>query len=179
MGKTRRRSTHSQRTQSDNFQMCQALQSIEVRRSRIHGRGLFARRDIAAGMRLIQYVGRRIPKKESADLCLKQNAYIFALNEREDVDGRVSWNPARLINHSCDPNCEAELDDREQIWILSRRAITRSEELTFNYGYDLEDFMNYPCHCGAATCLGYMVAEEFFPKVRQALSALATGSQSE
>jgi uncharacterized protein len=150
--------------------MRDALQSIEVRRSRIHGRGVFARRDITAGTRLIQYVGRKIPKRQSDDLCLKQNPYIFTLNEQEDVDGKVSWNPARLINHSCEPNCDAELDNDDRIWIVSRRAITRGEELTYNYGYDLKDFMNYPCRCGAATCLGYMVAEELFPAVRQLLS---------
>jgi SET domain-containing protein len=147
-----------------------ALQWIEIRRSRIHGRGLFARRDIAAGSRLIQYVGRRIPKDHSDELCLKQNTYIFSLNEQEDVDGKVSWNPARLINYSCEPNCDAELDDRDRIWMVSRRAISRGEELTYNYGYDLRDFMNYPCNCGAATCLGYMVAEELFPTVRRMLS---------
>jgi SET domain-containing protein len=150
--------------------MRQALQLIEIRRSRIHGRGLFARRDIAAGSRLIQYVGRTIPKEQSADLCLRQNAYIFTLSERDDLDGKVGWNPARLINHSCEPNCDAELDDRDRIWIISRRAISRGEELTYNYGYDLTDFMNYPCRCGARTCLGYMVAEELFPIARKLLS---------
>jgi SET domain-containing protein len=147
-----------------------ALQSIEIRRSRIHGRGLFALRDIAAVSRLIQYVGRRIPKEYSDQLCQKRNAYIFRLNEQEDVDGKVSWNPARLINHSCEPNCDAELDNRDRIWVISRRAISCGEELTWNYGYDIKDFMNYPCSCGAATCLGYMVAEEWFPAVRQMLS---------
>jgi len=151
-------------------QLHDALQSIEIRRSRIHGKGLFARRDIAAGSRLIQYVGRRIPKALSSELCLKQNAYIFTLNDDVDVDGKVSWNPARLINHSCEPNCDAELDDRERIWIISRQAIPRGQELTYNYGYDLKDFMNYPCHCGAPTCVEYMVAEELLPTVRQLLS---------
>ena len=143
---------------------------IEIRRSRIHGKGLFARRDIAAGTQLIQYVGRRIPKEYAAELCLKRNAYIFTLDGEEDVDGKVSWNPARLINHSCDPNCDAEVDDRDRIWAISRREIYRGEELTWNYGYDLMDYLNYPCSCGAATCLGYMVAEELFPTLRQMLS---------
>lgn len=174
MGRTvRRRTAHFQRTQSDIAQMRQALQSIEIRRSRIHGRGLFARRDIAAGTRLIQYIGRRIPKDYSEELCLKHNAYIFSLNEQEDMDGKVSWNPARLINYSCEPNCDAELDDRDRIWIISRQTISRGEELTFNYGYDLKDFMNYPCNCGAATCLGYMVAEEWFPTVRRMVAERA------
>lgn len=171
MGKTiRRRSTHFERTKSDTSQMRQSLQWIEIRRSRIHGRGLFARRDITPGTRLIQYVGRKIPKRESSELCLKQNPYIFTVNEQHDLDGRVSWNPARLINHSCEPNCDAEMDDRDRIWITSRRAVRRGEELTYNYGYDLKDFMNYPCRCGTPTCLGYMVGEELFPIVRQLLA---------
>jgi SET domain-containing protein len=103
-------------------------------------------------------------------LRLHRNNYIFRLDEENDIDGKVSWNPARLINHSCEPNCDAELDDRDRIWIVSRRLIRRGEELTFNYGYDLTDFMNYPCRCGAATCVGYMVAEELFPTVRQMLT---------
>jgi SET domain-containing protein len=150
--------------------MRQTLQWIEARNSRIHGRGLFARRDISAGAQLVQYVGRRVSKDQSAELRLHRNNYIFRLDEENDIDGKVSWNPARLINHSCEPNCDAELDDRDRIWIVSRRLIRRGEELTFNYGYDLTDFMNYPCRCGAATCVGYMVAEELFPTVRQMLT---------
>lgn len=177
MGRTvRRRRTEFQRTRSDISEMRQALQLLEIRHSRIHGKGLFARRDIAAGSRLIQYLGRKIPKVESAELRLKHNAYIFRLNEEHDVDGRVSWNPARLINHSCDPNCDADLDDQDRIWITSRRAISRGEELTYNYGYDLKNFRNYPCRCGAATCLGYMVAEDLFPTVRELLSGSRTGN---
>lgn len=171
MGKTiRRQTTDFRRTNSDNSQMRQALQWIEIRRSRIHGKGLFARRDIAAGTRLIQYIGRKVPKDRSAELCQKRNAYIFQLNEVTDLDGKVSWNPARLINHSCEPNCDAEVDDRDRIWIVSRCAIRRGEELSYNYGYNLADFKDYPCRCGASTCLGYMVAEELFPVVRELLS---------
>jgi hypothetical protein len=62
------------------------------------------------------------------------------------------------------------MDDEDRIWICSRRAIQRGEELTYNYGYDLENFRNYPCRCGAATCLGYMVAEELFPTLRLLLA---------
>src|SRR5690242_16667163 len=75
---------------------------FEIRRSSIHGRGLFARQNIAAGTRVIEYVGRKISIDQGAELCLKQNRYIFKLNEQTEIDGKVSWNPARLINHSCD-----------------------------------------------------------------------------
>src|SRR5262245_32023309 len=111
MGRTiKRRGTQFERTKSDASQMRQALQWIEIRRSRIHGRGVFARRDIPAGERLVQYLGRRVHKEQSAALRLQQNRYIFRLDEHSDMDGKVSWNPARLINHGCEPNCDAEID---------------------------------------------------------------------
>ena len=142
---------------------------LEVRKSRIHGRGVFARRDIPAGTRLIEYVGLPVSKKKSAELAMKQNRYLFTLNQSSDLDGKVSWNPARLINHSCEPNCEADLDESDRIWISSIKPIAHQEEVTFNYGYSLEDFMNFPCRCGTPSCTGFMVAEEFLPLVRSRL----------
>ena len=150
--------------------MKEALGWLTVRKSRIHGRGVFARRDIPAGTRLIEYIGLPISKKKSAELSIKQNRYLFERNAVSDLNGKVSWNPARLINHSCEPNCEANPDDSDRIWIFSIRPIPREEEVTFNYGYALEDFMNFPCRCGAPSCTGYMVSEEFLPIVRRLLA---------
>ena len=135
------------------------------RSSVIHGTGGYARRDIASGTRVIEYVGEKITKVESLRRCEQDNQYIFTLDDEFDLDGNVSWNPARFINHSCAPNCEAELDGG-RIWILALRDIKAGEELTFNYGYDLEDYREHPCRCGAAECVGYIVAEEFFAHVR-------------
>lgn len=101
---------------------------------------------------------------------MKQNTYLFARNESSDINGKVSWNPARLINHSCEPNCEANLDENDRVWIFSIKPIARGEELTFNYGYSLEDFMNFPCRCGTPSCTGYMVSEELLPVVRSLLA---------
>jgi SET domain-containing protein len=150
--------------------MHEALGWLEMRKSRIHGRGVFARRDIPAGTRLVEYVGLPISKKQSAEQCLKQNTYVFARTGSPDINGKVSWNPARLINHSCEPNCEANPDDNDRIWIFSIKSIARGEELTFNYGYSLEDFMNFPCRCGKPSCVGYMVSEELLPVVRDLLA---------
>ena len=100
---------------------------------------------------------------------MKQNRYLFERNAVSDLNGKVSWNPARLINHSCEPNCEANPDESDRIWIFSIKPIAREEEVTLNYGYALEDFMNFPCRCGTPTCTGYMVSEEFLPIVRRLL----------
>jgi hypothetical protein len=96
---------------------------------------------------------------------MENNSCIFSLNAEEDLDGDVPWNPARLINHSCTPNCEAELEG-DRIWIVASRNIQPGEEVTFNYGYDLVDYREHPCRCGSAECVGYMVAEDFFEHVR-------------
>jgi len=132
----------------------------------IHGTGGFAKMDIAAGIRVIEYVGEKITKVESLRRCESANEYIFSLDDTHDLDGNVAWNPARFLNHSCDPNCEAE-PDGGRVWIVARRDIRAGEEITFNYGYDLGDYREHPCRCGAADCAGYIVAEDFFGHVRK------------
>ncbi len=140
--------------------------TLEFRPSVIHGTGGFAAAPIRAGTLVIEYVGERISKAESARRCEADNTFIFELDDRWDLDGAAAWNPARLLNHSCGPNCEAELIDGH-IWIVATRDIAPGEELTFNYGYDGKDYREHPCHCGAPECVGYIVAEEFFPLLRE------------
>lgn len=129
--------------------------------SPIQGLGGFAAADLSRGVRVAEYLGEKISKQESLRRCEANNPFIFALDEQFDLDGAVESNPARFFNHSCDPNCEAEnIDGR--IFIIARRSIKSGEEITFNYGYDLESFRDYPCSCGALSCVGHIVAEEFF-----------------
>jgi SET domain-containing protein len=133
--------------------------------SKIHGTGGFAKASLARGTRIIEYVGEKIDKRESLRRCESRNDYLFMLDAQWDLDGNVEWNPARFINHSCAPNCDAEaLDGR--IWIVARRDISAGEELTFNYGFELEDYRDYPCNCGAECCVGYIVAEEYFEHLK-------------
>jgi SET domain-containing protein len=139
--------------------------AVEIRHSTIHGTGGFARRAIAKDECVIEYVGDIITKAESLKRCQANNEYIFTLDETHDLDGNVDRNPARFINHGCAPNCEAQLDEG-RISIIALRDIATGEELTFNYGYDLEDYREHPCRCGATACVGYIVAEEFFDHVR-------------
>lgn len=145
----------------------QVLETARVvfKRSPIHGTGGFARQLIPKNAQVLEYLGERIDKGESLRRCVADNPYIFTLNQTTDIDGNVQWNPARFINHSCAPNCEAEVIE-DRIWIVAHRDIQPGEEITFNYGFTLEDYKNYPCNCGAADCVGFIVAEEFFEHVR-------------
>jgi len=135
------------------------------RESAIHGTGGFAKTDIAAGSRVVEYMGETISKAESLRRCAAGNAFIFSLGDELDLDGSVPWNPARFLNHSCEANCEAERTG-DQIWIFAIRDIRAGEELTFNYGYSLDDYREHPCRCGTEGCVGYMVALEFFDHVK-------------
>ena len=114
---------------------------------------------------MLEYLGQIISKAESLRRCEAQNWYIFALDDQFDLDGNFDWNPARHLNHSCGPNCDAEQADGH-IWIVARRDIRAGEEITFNYGYELESYQEHPCNCGAANCIGFMLAEEYFEHVR-------------
>jgi hypothetical protein len=134
--------------------------------SPIHGLGGFAKHDLAQGTRVVEYVGQKISKAESLRRCEQGNWFIFSLDDQFDLDGGFEGNPARFLNHSCAPNCEAVCSDG-RIWIVARRDIQAGEEITFNYGYTLEEHREHPCRCGAPECAGYIVAEAFFDHVKK------------
>jgi hypothetical protein len=139
---------------------------LRIGPSAIHGQGVFAAAALKRGERVIEYLGEKITKAESARRCERQNWRIFALDDEFDLDGDFDWNPARLVNHSCAPNCEADCEEG-RIWITALRDIRPGEEITFNYGYDWEAYEEHPCRCGAAECVGFIVAEEFFGLLRR------------
>lgn len=144
--------------------------SLEFRASKIQGMGAFAKVTIPVGQPVIEYVGEKISKAESLRRCEADNPFIFNLDEETDLDGDIGWNPAKFINHSCTPNCETEIFG-DQIWVMAIRDIEPGEELTFNYNYELEDYKEHPCQCGSADCVGYIIAEEYFPKFRRQMEA--------
>lgn len=139
---------------------------VAVRDSPIHGRGVFAARPIPAGARILEYTGEKITHRESLVRCQANNQCIFHLNEHFAIDGSAEGNMARFINHSCSPNCEAELVDGH-LYITALRDLMAGEELCFNYGYDLVDYREHPCHCGSGNCAGFILAEAFFPGLRR------------
>ncbi len=146
----------------------------QIRNSAIHGTGVFATRAIRKGQRILEYTGEKISKEESErrGIELMERAkkdggaavYIFTLDDEWDLDGGVEGNDARLINHSCDPNCEA-WDHSGHIWIHAKRAIKQGEELSFNYGFTMDTWEDHPCRCGTAKCVGYIVGEEYWPQL--------------
>lgn len=137
---------------------------FEIRESAIQGRGAFATRRIRKGERIIEYTGERISNAEADkryddERMRRHHTYLFTLTQRTVVDGGAGGNESRFINHSCDPNCEAIIEDG-RIWIDARRPIQKGEELAYDYKYermggdDEADEKKYPCRCGARRCRG-------------------------
>jgi len=155
----------------------------EVRGSNIHGRGVYATTFIPKDTRVIEYVGEIIDKCESDRRGNSQQrkaqkngdaaVYIFTLTKNYDLDGNVPWNIARLINHSCAPNCEACIVGR-RIYIDAIRDIQPGEELSFDYGFDVDCFEDHPCRCGKPECVGYIVGKDQWPELHKKLETRNT-----
>ncbi|HMC54358.1 MAG TPA: SET domain-containing protein-lysine N-methyltransferase [Gemmatimonadaceae bacterium] len=140
---------------------------LVLRRSRIHGRGVYARADIPKGTRLIEYTGERISNAEADrrydDESMKSHhTFLFILNNRTCIDAASGGNISRFINHKCDPNCVAWIEG-QHIWIDALRDIPQGEELGYDYefdflpGYKVEDLEFYGCRCGSPKCRGTIV----------------------
>ena len=152
-------------------------------KSKIHQRGLFATCAIKKDTELIEYVGEKITKEEGdnrGNALVEESAgtgdaavYIFILDDQWDIDGNVPHNTARLINHSCAPNCEAQIIDDSEIWIVSLKDIKKGEELTFDYGFDLVHWADHPCRCGMPNCVGYIVSQENWPELKMLIAEKA------
>ena len=117
---------------------------VIVKRSKA-GLGLFAAVDFKKDDFVIEYTGEKLPNKIADN---KNSKYIFALNSRFSIDGSARKNTARYINHSCRPNCEAEIDE-QRIVIRARKKIRAGEELHYDYGQEyFEEYIGpFGCRC--------------------------------
>ena len=139
-----------------------------MRRSGVHGKGVFAVTDIAEGETLIEYVGQTISWEEAQakhphDPSDPNHTFYFHIDEQRVIDAKLGGNSSRWINHACDPNCEAdEVDGR--IFIKALRNIPAGEELHYDYGLIIDERYTpklkaeYPCWCGSPKCRGTLLA---------------------
>ena len=143
---------------------------FEIRASPMQGQGAFATHQIPACTRLVEYAGERLsPQQAEARYPdvpgARHHTFLFAIDDSVVIDAAVDGNDARWINHSCDPNCDAVIDDG-RIWIETVRDVTPGEELAYDYAFTLAERHSpaakrrYPCHCGAASCRGTMLAKK-------------------
>ena len=126
------------------YQSLKRMKLYKVAFSKINNKGLFAKKDIKKGTKIIDN---------------SRAIYLYNLNKRYDLDGDFSYNTARLINHSCNPNCEVD-GKGLKLWISSIKDIKQGEELSYDYGFGFDsDYKQFPCKCGSKNCCGYIVRE--------------------
>lgn len=137
---------------------------LEVRPSHVHGRGVFARKFIRKGRRIIEYTGRRILWKDVPNDIDDPHTFLFGLDDGIHViDPAVGGNDARWINHSCNPNCEAIEEEDERVFIYALRDLQPGEELFYDYQLEVDEPVTEQlkresaCFCGVANCRGTML----------------------
>lgn len=141
---------------------------IQVRRSGVHGKGVFALTALAAGERLAEYTGETISWDEALrrhphDPEQPNHTFYFHLDEAWVIDAKVGGNSSRWINHSCVPNCEAS-QEGQRVFIHALRDIAAGEELFYDYGLVIDEPLtdalkaDYPCWCGHGACRGTLLA---------------------
>lgn len=142
-----------------------------IRKSPVHGRGVFAAEWIPGGTRLVEYTGERLTVQEAEarypeeDLSADYHTFLFAIDDDVVIDASRRPSMARWINHGCDPNCDAVVDDK-RIFIESIRDIAPGEELLYDYNFLLDvrhtpaRKRRYPCTCGAEACRRTMLGKK-------------------
>jgi uncharacterized protein len=145
----------------------------KVKKSPVHGNGVFAAQDIERGTRIIEYRGNLVANDDVDDLPQsdpddENHTFFFSLaDDKHTIDASVRGNAARWINHHCQPNCKAvELKDEKgkpRVYIHAKRAIKAGTELNYDYHLTMEgrvtkkDRLNHKCLCGAKKCRGTML----------------------
>ena len=137
---------------------------VAIRRSAIHGWGLFLRVAVPKDSMVIEYAGE-VVEQSVADLREERyeaegmgSCYMFRLDQNRIVDATKSGCAARFMNHCCEPNSYAKIvwaDGDKHVVIFAARDMKRGEEVVYDYQFPLEED-SIPCNCGARTCRGRM-----------------------
>jgi uncharacterized protein len=141
---------------------------IQVRRSGVHGKGVFALAPLARGEQIIEYKGEVITWPEALrrhphDPTDPDHTFYFHIDDGNVIDAKHGGNAARWINHACQPNCEAD-EVGGRVFIKALRKIKPGEELFYDYGLIIDDRYTaklkkqFECRCGSKQCRGTMLA---------------------
>jgi uncharacterized protein len=138
---------------------------IEIRKSGVHGRGVYAAQFISEGTRIIEYTGERVSWEAAPDDENDPHTFNFGLENGDVINPEVGGNDARWINHSCNPNCEA-VEEHDRVFIYAMRNIQKGEELLYDYRLQIDEPITeasrkkFACHCGASNCRGTLLELE-------------------
>jgi len=141
---------------------------IQVRRSGVHGKGVYALQPIRKGEVIIEYKGEMITwkvalRRHPHDPKDPDHTFYFHIDDKRVIDAKYGGNAARWINHACKPNCESDIIG-DQVFIKALRKIEPGEELFYDYGLVIDEpytrklKKQFECRCGARRCRGTMLA---------------------
>ena len=140
-----------------------------IKDSHIQGFGLFDKKTIPKGTRILEYEGKRVLKENLiADLVagLTTLRYVMNLTETTVIDAEREGNDARFINHSCKPNCIIYFFDNTP-YIYALQEIPIGNELSFDYQMGTTNPESLteqqkrdilPCNCGSKNCRGTLLS---------------------
>ena len=139
---------------------------IIIKKSPIHGRGMFANGDIQKGELLLVWkesytdkAGAIVAKQKGKGI-MQWDDDVFSIETNKNIEDY-------LINHSCDPNS----------WMLdaysleARRDILRGEEITVDialFESDEASVSPWSCNCGSSLCRGKVTGTDWMMKELQA-----------
>jgi uncharacterized protein len=155
------------RTSAPTPARARAARPYVVRRSVIHGRGVFATQPIRKGTRIVEYKGKRVNWAWASRAYAPvdgepTHTFLFELDDGRVIDANQGGNAARWINHSCSPNCQA-IEEDGKVYIEALRFIRPGEELGYDYRIQLEERLTptekrrWPCLCGSRKCRGTLL----------------------
>ncbi|MGF6471592.1 SET domain-containing protein [Paraburkholderia youngii] len=135
------------------------MRRITVRRSPVHGMGLFALQPIAAGERVIEYKGELTSWRRAAASQRSESGhtFVFDLSDGRVIDGSHGGDSARFLNHACVPNCEA-IETGDRVFIHALAPIAPGDELFIDYGLSVDGVItddiraHHTCRCRASGC---------------------------
>ncbi|WP_350357512.1 SET domain-containing protein-lysine N-methyltransferase [Paraburkholderia fungorum] len=143
------------------------MRRVIVRRSPVHGKGVFALRRLSAGERIVEYKGEIMTWRKARSRHRRYgdmgHTFLFGLSDARVIDGALGGNSARWLNHACDANCEA-VEVERRVFIEATTSIEAGEELFITYGLTTDEPLNdevrqqYICRCGSDVCRGSMLA---------------------
>lgn len=142
---------------------------VASRPSTIAGLGLFALRAFGPGERIAPYLGA-VTREPPGGVTSGEKVFALEIAPGRWLDGSAAENPGRHANHACHPNAELVWhEDESAAWLTALQPIAADEEITFDYGFSLAESLFQPCSCGAADCVGRIIATPLRPALRRHL----------
>lgn len=129
--------------------------SYVVKKSNIHGDGLYANKDFIKGELILSADISKLPRIDKWDELSKEDEY------HVDYVGRgkyvVAHLPYAYINHSCEPNVYVKHETIARSKYFAMRDIKKGEEFTYDFGVNAMDqidkeLSHEDCHCGSKNC---------------------------